>query len=71
MYLARTKDAEVEKLIHQALRETMGDLESAIKLEFQDQVRDIKSRQEEIGSDQEEQRQELDKTQDDCQPSRH
>ena len=31
MYLARTKDAEVEKLIHQALRETMDDMESAIQ----------------------------------------
>ena len=31
MYLARTKDAEVEALIHQALRETMDDMESAIQ----------------------------------------
>ena len=31
MYLARTKDAEVEKLIHQALRETLDDMESAIQ----------------------------------------
>ena len=26
MYLARTRDAEVEKLVHQALRETMDDM---------------------------------------------
>ena len=31
MYLARTKDAEVEELIHQALRETMDDMELAIQ----------------------------------------
>ena len=31
MYLARTKDAEVEKLIHQALRETLDDMEAAIQ----------------------------------------
>src|SRR3984893_13013565 len=31
MYLAKTKDAEVEKLIHQALRETMDDMEVAIQ----------------------------------------
>jgi hypothetical protein len=31
MYLARTKDAAVEALIHQALRETMDDMESAIQ----------------------------------------
>ena len=31
MYLARTKDAEVEKLIHEALRETLDDMEAAIQ----------------------------------------
>ena len=31
MYLAKTKDEEVEKLIHQALRETMDDMEAAIQ----------------------------------------
>src|SRR4029077_10697353 len=31
MYLAKTKDTEVEKLIHQALRETMDDMETAIQ----------------------------------------
>jgi hypothetical protein len=31
MYLAKTKDEEVEKLIHQALRETMDDMETAIQ----------------------------------------
>ena len=31
MYLARTKDPEVEKLIHQALRETLDDMETAIQ----------------------------------------
>jgi hypothetical protein len=31
MYLAKTKDEEVEKLIHQALRETMEDMEAAIQ----------------------------------------
>jgi conjugative relaxase-like TrwC/TraI family protein len=31
MYLAKTKDKEAEKLIHQALRETMDDIEAAIQ----------------------------------------
>jgi conjugative relaxase-like TrwC/TraI family protein len=31
MYLARTKDAEVEKLIRQALRETLDDMEASIQ----------------------------------------
>jgi conjugative relaxase-like TrwC/TraI family protein len=31
MYLAKTKDEEVEKLIHRALRETMDDMEAAIQ----------------------------------------
>jgi TrwC relaxase len=31
MYLAKTKDEEVEKLIHEALRETMDDMEVAIQ----------------------------------------
>ena len=31
MYLAKTKDEEVERLIHQALRETMDDIEAAIQ----------------------------------------
>ena len=31
MYLAKTKDEEVEKLIHQALRETMDDIEAEIQ----------------------------------------
>ena len=35
MYLAETKDEEVEKLIHQALRETMDDMEAAIDDSFE------------------------------------
>ena len=31
MYLARTKDAEVEKLIYEALRETLDDMEASIQ----------------------------------------
>ena len=31
MYLAKTKDEEAERLIHQALRETMDDMEAAIQ----------------------------------------
>jgi hypothetical protein len=39
MYLAKTKDEEVEKLIHQALRETMDDMEVAIQTNRRDRSR--------------------------------